>query len=160
MIHSILKTHLVRPCIKQIITQTPKQRRTQRQPRCPIVKLWYQRVQINSKIVQNLKLRAQRTSHITIHGSMSHFLLIAILSVVCMQSIQLGSKLGGNSDNALGSSSGLLANNIVAALVANVDTVIFLELMMFPKEVGRASSLLKQQLQLFFGRLLFGSVSE
>ena len=38
-----------------------------------------------------------------------------------MQSIQLGSKLGGNSDNALGSSSGLLANTVNILGVDNVS---------------------------------------
>ena len=91
-----------------------------------MVKLCHQTVQIHSTIVQNLKLRAQRRSHITIYGSISHFILAVTLSVVCMQSIQLGSKLGGNLDNVLGSSSGLPADNVVAALVVNIGTVNFL----------------------------------
>ena len=42
-----------------------------------------------------------------------------------MQNNQLGLKIRGNSDNALGSLSGLLADNVVAALAVNIDTVHF-----------------------------------
>ena len=96
--------------------------------------------------MQNLKVRAQRRSHITIHGSMSHFILAAVVSVVHLQSIQLGSKLGGNPNDALGALSGLLANGQRRSSTRSQCPYrhFFKESMTFPKEVERASSLLKQ----------------
>jgi len=149
VVDAVAEYNLVRLRIKQLITHTPKQRRsthlptaapihTQRRPRHAIVKLRHQKVQIRSTIVQNLKVRAQRRSHIAIHGSMCHFIPAAIVPVVRLQSIQLRTKLGGQlvqkclgleigvSARALGASSRLLAGNVVAVLVVNVDTIKFL----------------------------------
>ena len=81
-----------------------------------------------STIVQNLKVRAQRRSHISIHGSMSYFILATIFLVVRLQSIKLGTKLGGH----------LVQKGLGRR---NVDIFIFWESMMFIKGDERASSL-------------------